>query len=77
MNTVTLRLLTAVILIDLSVALCSHDYRMSWVDNDATISKLLLWIDALAPVTSVVFSFRVGILVSHLFMPPIPLTEEY
>jgi len=77
MNTFTLRLLTAVILFVFSVALCSYDSWMSWVDNDATIYKLLLWIASHAPVTSMVFSFWVGILVGHLFMPQIPLTEKY
>jgi len=74
MNTFTLRLLTAVILFVFSVALCSYDYWMSWADNDATISKLLLWIAAHAPVTSMVVSFWAGILTGHLFMPQIPLT---
>jgi hypothetical protein len=77
MNTFTSRLLTAVILFVFSVALCSYDSWMSWVDNDATIYKLLLWIASHAPVTSMVFSFWVGILVGHLFMPQIPLTEKY
>ena len=48
---------------------------MSWADNDATISKLLLWIAAHSPVTSMVFSFWAGILTGHLFMPQIPLSE--
>jgi hypothetical protein len=77
MNTFTLRLLTAVILFVFSVALCSYDYWMSWADIDATISKLLLWIASHAPVTSMVFSFWVGILIGDLFMPQIPLTEKY
>ena len=76
MNTFTLRLLTAVILLVFSAALCSYDYWMSWADNDAAISKLLLWIATHAPVTSIVFSFLVGILVGHLFLPQIPLTEK-
>ena len=75
-NTFTLRLLTAVILFLFIVALCSYDYWMSWADNDATISKLLLWIAAHTPVTSIVFSFWAGILSGHLFMPRIPLTES-
>jgi hypothetical protein len=45
MNTFTLRLLTAIILFVFSVALCGFDYRMSWADNDATISKLLFLMD--------------------------------
>ena len=44
MNTFTLRLLTAIILFVFSVSLCGFDYWMSWADNDATISKLILWI---------------------------------
>ena len=44
MNTFTLRLLTAIILFVFSVALCGFDYWMSWADNDATISKLMLWV---------------------------------
>ena len=43
MNTFTLRLLTTIILFVFSVALCAFDYWMSWIDNDATISKLMLW----------------------------------
>ncbi len=77
MHTCTCLILTAVILFVFSVALCSYDYWMSWADIDATISKLFLWIAAHAPVTSIVFSFWVGILVGHLFMPQIPLTEKY
>ena len=42
MNTFTLRLLTAIILFVFSVSLCGFDYWMSWANNDATISKLLL-----------------------------------
>ncbi len=76
MNTFTLRLLTAIILFTVSVGLCSFDYWMSWLDNDATISKLLLWVNAHAPITSMVFSFWVGILVGHLFLPQIPLAEK-
>ncbi|MGO8897093.1 MAG: hypothetical protein ACLQU5_01900 [Isosphaeraceae bacterium] len=75
MNTFTLRLLTAIILFVFSVALCAFDYWMSWTDNDATISKLMLWAATNAPVTSMVFSFWAGILTGHLFMPQIPLSE--
>ena len=75
MNTFTLRLLTAIILFVLSVTLCGFDYWMSWADNDAAISKLLLWIAAHALVTSMVFSFWAGILTGHPFMPQIPLSE--
>ncbi len=73
----TLRLLTAIILFIFSIALCAFDYWMSWTDNDATISKLILWVATDAPVTSMVFSFWAGILTGHLFMPQIPLTEKY
>ena len=76
MNTFTLRLVTAIVLFVFSVALCVFDYWMSWTDNDATISKLLLWITTHAPVTCLVFSFWVGILVGHLFLPQIPLTPD-
>jgi hypothetical protein len=76
MNTFTLRLLTAVILFVFSVGLCSYDYWMSWVDNDATISKLTLWIASHAPITSLVVSFWAGTLVGHLFLPQIPLRER-
>ena len=49
---------------------------MSWADNDATISKLFLWIATHAPVTSMVFSFWAGILTGHLFLPQIPLSTK-
>ena len=76
MNTYTLRLLTAVVLFVFSLALCVFDYWMSWTCNDATISKLLLWTATYAPITSMVFSFWVGILVGHLFLPQIPLSKD-
>jgi len=76
MKTFTLRLLTAIILFVFSVALCAFDYWMSWADNDATISKLMLWVATHAPVTSMVFGFWAGILTGNLFMPPIPLSES-
>jgi hypothetical protein len=75
MNTFTLGLLTAIILFIFSAALWAFDYWMSWADNDATISKLMLWVATHAPVTSMVFSFWAGILSGHLFIPQIPLSE--
>ena len=48
---------------------------MSWFDNDATISKIFLWINMHAPITSMVFSFWAGILIGHLFMPQIPIPK--
>jgi hypothetical protein len=76
-NRCTDHILTDVILFVFSVALCYYDYWTSRADNDATIFKLFLWIAAHALLTSIVFSFWVGILVGHLFMPQIPLTEKH
>ncbi len=76
MSTFTLRLVTAVVLFVFSITLCAYDYWMSWANNDATISKLLLWIGAHAPVTSMVFCFWAGILVGHLFLPQISLDQK-
>jgi len=40
------------------------------------IPKLLLWIAAHSPVTSMVFSFWAGILSGRLLVPQIPPTES-
>jgi hypothetical protein len=74
--TFRLRLLTAIVMFAVSLALCGFDYCMSWYDNDATISKLILWISTHAPVTSMIFAFWLGILAGHLFLPQIPLSER-
>ncbi|MGZ3394106.1 MAG: hypothetical protein ACXWPK_08235 [Isosphaeraceae bacterium] len=52
MNTLTLKLLTAIFLFAFSVTLCGFDYWVSWADNDATISKLMLWVATHGLVTS-------------------------
>ncbi len=74
MNKYTLRLLTTLILFLFSVALCVFDYWMSWTDNDATISKIMLWVATRAPVTSMVVAFWCGSLCGHLFYPQDPLS---
>jgi len=76
MNTFTLRLVTAIVLFVFSVGLCGFDYWLSWRDNNATVSKLFLWINSHAPVTSMVVSFWAGILIGHLFLPQIPLEDS-
>ncbi len=74
MNKYTLRLLTTLILFLFSIALCVFDYWMSWTDNDATISKIMLWVATRAPVTSMVVAFWCGSLCGHLFYPQDPLS---
>ncbi len=74
MNKYTLRLLTTLILFLFSIALCVFDYWMSWTDNDATISKIMLWAATRAPVTSMVVAFWCGSLCGHLFYPQDPLS---
>jgi hypothetical protein len=74
MNKYTLRLLTTLILFLFSVALCVFDHWMSWTDNDATISKIILWLATRAPVTSMVVAFWCGSLCGHLFYPQDPLS---
>ncbi len=74
MNKYTLRLLTVCVLVGVSIGLCLFDFWMSWTDNDATISKIFLWLATRTPVTSMVVAFWCGSLCGHLFYPQDPLS---
>ncbi len=78
MKTLSQQHLAAVILIVLSVALWFYDDWMSWTGQgeETRLSMLVLWVTLHAPVTFVIFVFWAGIVVGHLFLPPLPMTAD-
>src|SRR5271166_3555253 len=77
MSTFQLRLLMAVVTGILGSLFIGFDYWMSWTNNSATFSKIVLFISTHAPVAMMVIPFWLGCLCGHLFMPQIPLATRW
>lgn len=76
MNKYELRFLTVAVVFVFTAALCIFDWWMSWVNNDATISKINLWLAHHAPLLPMTFAFWAGGLCGHLFWPQDPLSND-